>query len=119
MSLKYYIREDGNGAYCVSESTDYLYDKNCIDVPIRPTENHMWNNSLKTWELSIDLYLSELRAKRDEELKRTDKFMISDYPISEVDKNEVIQYRHSLRECPNKETTEEKVLPGCPAICEK
>ncbi len=42
-------------------------------------------------------YLKRARNIRNELLNRTDKFILSDYPITEEQKQEIILYRQNLR----------------------
>jgi hypothetical protein len=41
-----------------------------------------------------------LREKRDKLLKETDVYMISDFPLSEDKKQQLIEYRQALRDLP-------------------
>lgn len=40
------------------------------------------------------------RKWRDLELSNTDRYLLSDYPISPEDKAEILTYRQALRDCP-------------------
>lgn len=42
----------------------------------------------------------EVRYHRDNKLKATDVYMLSDYPISEEQKQELLMYRQALRDMP-------------------
>jgi len=104
-------------SYVVGEDTDSLWNsKTCIEVEPKPTANHEYDLEKKEWILNESYYMSDLRFKRNAELDRTDKYMISDYPLSSENKASIIVYRQSLRECPNKELLVDKVLPECPEI---
>jgi hypothetical protein len=92
---------------------------NCIDVTKRPSDSHFWNLENNSWELDTEFYLSSLRYKRNIELKRTDKFMIKDFPISEADMIIAESYRQALRDCPNQANIEDCVMPICPVCLEK
>lgn len=117
MSLINIITNNGNGEYVICEDTDLLYTNgNVKEVPKKPSNNHVWNNTSEEWEIDETLYYACLRSKRDIELSRTDKFMISDFPISAEDKTTAETYRQGLRDCPNQATLEECVLPECPEI---
>jgi len=115
MTLKYYIREKGNGAYCISEGEDILYNNDCVEVPPCPDAlRYRWDNNSNEWVLNEELIMGILRSKRDMELNRTDKYMTLDYPISDEERKKLIQYRRDLRNCPNKDNLEDRVLPECP-----
>jgi len=120
--FKHYMKPDSNTppaySYCVGEDTDVLWNsKTCIEVEPRPTTNHVYNMKTKAWELNEDYYMDELRGQRNMDLALTDKFMLSDYPISEEDKALIETYRQALRDAPNKELLADRVLPECPEIC--
>jgi hypothetical protein len=120
--IKYYMRPDSNTppqySYVVGEDTDCLWNADtCIEVTPQPTINHIYNMDTSAWELSETCYMVSLRYKRDSELKRTDKHTFADYPISADDLVTVKTYRQALRDCPNKEAIEDRVLPECPEVC--
>ena len=41
-----------------------------------------------------------IRGQRDAKLQETDVYLLSDYPISEAEKAQVIEYRQQLRDLP-------------------
>ena len=49
-------------------------------------------------EIIINSFINELRKKRDTKLQETDKYMITDFPISNDNKLLIIQYRQNLRD---------------------
>ena len=51
-----------------------------------------------TDEKVIELQKSQIRSKRDILLQKTDKFMISDYPITEDERQKIKSYRQYLRD---------------------
>ena len=51
-----------------------------------------------TDEKVIELKKAQIRSKRDSLLQKTDKFMISDYPISEDERQKIKLYREYLRD---------------------
>jgi len=115
------MRPDSNKppiyAYCEGDDTDYLYDpKTCIDVPKCPSPSHRWDNIAKEWKLDDTAYMSELRAERNLELERTDKYMILDFPIVESDRIIMQTYRQELRDCPDKPDFKDRKMPPCPII---
>lgn len=117
MALIHIITNNGDGEYVICENTDPLYTNGNVKVVTKkPSNNHIWNNSTEEWELDETLYYACLRDKRDVELTRTDKFMLSDFPIDESDLATAITYRQALRDCPNQATIEECVMPECPLV---
>ena len=52
----------------------------------------------ETDEKVIELQKTQIRSKRDSVLQKTDKFMISDYPISEDERQKIKLYREYLRD---------------------
>lgn len=53
---------------------------------------------LNTDEKVIEFQKAQIRSKRDSLLQKTDKFMISDYPISEDERQKIKLYREYLRD---------------------
>lgn len=51
-----------------------------------------------TDEKVIEFRKAQIRSKRDSLLQKTDKFMISDYPISEDERQKIKLYREYLRD---------------------
>lgn len=52
---------------------------------------------------SDEVLAEKIRQKRDEFLDITDKFMISDYPITELEREDMKVYRQYLRDLPESE----------------
>ena len=122
--IKYYMRPDSNTppaySYCVGEDTDTCWNPDtCIEVPKKPSPDYNYNLVDKKWELNQEEYMTDLRVERDEELRRTDKYMLFDYPILSEDKTIAETYRQALRDCPNKALLADRVLPECPDACKK
>lgn len=53
---------------------------------------------------------AEIRAKRDNLLEQSDKYMFDDYPITQEQKNNVIAYRDQLRDLPQTYTNADDVV---------
>ena len=114
MTIYHWIRENGNGAYVVGTLPDGAYDtETCILVPERPSINHIWNNETKDWELSREHTLANLRAIRDQELARTDKYVLRDYfeKFTPEEQAQILEYREALRTAANKDKAEDMVMP--------
>jgi len=119
--IKHYMRPDSNTPpaylYVVGDESDCLWNpKTCIEVEPRPTINHEYDLKNKVWMLNEVYYMNNLRYNRNLELENTDKFMLSDYPISTEDKNILIIYRQQLRDITNKEKIEDRKLPNSPSF---
>ena len=114
MTTYWWIREHGNGAICHGTIPDGAYDdETCIVVPDRPSNNHVWDNETRDWELSRERALANIRAKRDPELARTDKYVLRDYfdKFTPEQQAQILEYREALRTAPNKDKAEDMVMP--------
>ena len=57
---------------------------------------------MKDMPLKIkEAYINTLRQRRNQLLEETDKYMLSDFPITEENKNKMIIYRQNLRDWMN------------------
>lgn len=56
-----------------------------------------------------------MRNRRNAELYRTDKFLLTDYPIASSEKEQVIAYRQELRDLPAKEGFPNVDFPEAPS----
>ncbi|WP_048148956.1 tail fiber assembly protein [Methanolacinia paynteri] len=60
------------------------------------------DESVKTYEVAYEYTfegrLSKVRANRNRKLKETDKYTLSDYPISEEERTAWLNYRQALRD---------------------
>lgn len=73
MTIKYYIRDHGNGPYCEGPEDDFswqTYGADSIEVPQRPSLAHVWNGS--QWILTEESLRNNYEAERIRELRRTD-----------------------------------------------
>jgi hypothetical protein len=115
MSVSYWIRENGNGAYCEGYIPDGAYDADCILVAQRPNLWSRWNNDTQSWCDEDSCKINYLRPVRDIELSRTDKFLISDYyaTFSSEQQAQILSYRAELR---NFSTDPPYDLPTCPVF---
>lgn len=66
--------------------------------PSGPAEHWLWTGT--DWEKNIDLGLALLREHRDGFLDQTDKYMVSDRPISSEQRTLWEAYRQALRDLP-------------------
>jgi len=106
----HWITNNGNGAYCSGSLTDPLYNPyTCVLVSPKPSNYHIWNGT--TWEESTSRKLIYIRGKRNLELARTDKYVLSDYfaKFTSDQQTTILQYRQDLRDC-----TVSLILPTCP-----
>lgn len=110
MTMKYFLNFEGT--YIEALTTDILWDSiTCTEVPKKNSVFDKWNYTKKEWEIDDVEFMKDLKAKRDNELKRTDKFVLVDYPFDENDKIIALEYRIALRNC-----LQYKKLPDCPPI---
>ena len=117
--IKYFMRPDSNTppaySYVEGEDTDSLWNVDiCIEVPEIPSTNHVYNMTSKAWGLSEEYYMSSLRENRDAALIESDKYLISDFPISVEDKVLIETYRQALRDCPSIALLTDRILPTFP-----
>jgi len=122
MALKYYMKPDSNTppayVYVVGDDSDSLWDADkCIEVDPQPSCAHIYNIQAKEWQIDEIRFMCNLRHLRDNELRRTDKYVLPDYPISAEDLVVAKQYRQDLRDCPDEAVLADRVLPDCPAVC--
>ena len=60
--------------------------------------------------LHIDNFLNSwdrVRQERDAFLSHSDKYLLSDYPITDANKTKIVTYRQSLRDIPSKYSGEQ------------
>lgn len=73
MTMKYYIRDQGNGPYCEGPEDDFswiTYGANSIEVPPRPGADFEWNGS--AWARTSQRLRNYYGPMRIQELRRTD-----------------------------------------------
>jgi hypothetical protein len=71
----------------------------------RNIERYVWNgtNMVRDPDFDVKRRSAEVRAKRDELLCVTDKYMLVDFPIAEDERELYRQYRQYLRDIPEAE----------------
>ena len=94
--MKYFIMENGNGAYC--EGDDLWNPTTCIEVPKRPFYNWVWNNTTKVWEETLEGQRAYIKPLVEAELKRTDKYFLDDTLLIPPQKVVGSRYRQELRD---------------------
>ncbi len=110
----YWIRENGNGAYCEGTIPDGAYDPStCIFVPRKPEVWYTWNNTSHEWEYTDEHKIEYLRPIRNQELLRTDKYVVSDYfpTFTLLQQSDILTYREALRNFAENPPYD---LPTCP-----
>lgn len=70
----------------------------------------------KTKEEKKEDLATEKRSTRDGYLLETDKYMISDFPISENKKDEMKKYRQTLRDLPENKNFPDIEVPSIPVL---
>lgn len=100
--------EDNSNIEKESNKKLYSYDIYSLEITYR-------DKLAETIEANIDEWINEVKEKdynemaayirkeRDSLLYATDKYIIEDYPISEEDKEKIIEYRQKLRDIPEQE----------------
>ena len=90
------------------DTTKYWYDEYRLEVSNRDglianIENNQsaWLQAAKNAE--FEMLATEVRSKRDKLLTKSDKYALSDYPITEDQKGLVATYRQALRDVPEQE----------------
>lgn len=61
----------------------------------------------------------DMRAKRDWLLRRSDKYMIADFPIADSERAEVETYRTALRELPEQDGFPDIKFPSAPSFMDE
>jgi len=115
--ISYWIKQNGSGAYCEGDLPDGAYDEStCILVSKKPSVAHKWNNEIQEWTIALEDQKNYIRGIRNIELRRTDKFILSDYyaEFTEEQQGQISTYRQALRDVPDHETVETIVMPDCP-----
>ena len=71
----------------------------------RNIERYVWNGTdmVRDPDFEVKRRSAEVRAKRDELLCQTDKYMLADFPVAEDERELYRQYRHYLRDIPEAE----------------
>ena len=116
MVLKYFIKENGKGAYCEGDPSEIIYDENSIDVTQRSSENYLWDIETSQWKENFDLKKADYINKANIELDRTNKFMCLDTPLDAQGQMDATAYRNSLRAFKNAASLQDLVWPECPLI---
>lgn len=62
-------------------------------------------------EFHMDIYIKQLRERRNKALLETDKYLINDYPISADNLIKIKQYRQELRDYMNKPELYKEHIP--------
>jgi hypothetical protein len=68
------------------------------------------NSELMPREVNLDFFLEFKRNTRNSYLNLTDKYLLSDFPISDEKRHEIIEYRQYLRDFIN--INQEAILNG-------
>nr|DAO95502.1 MAG TPA: tail assembly chaperone protein [Caudoviricetes sp.] len=91
-----------------SEKVVYSYYIYSIEVAYRDNLEETIEANYDKWlkdikEKDINELATQIRKKRDELLYATDKYTILDYPITEKDREVILEYRQKLRDIPQQE----------------
>ena len=92
----------------VEDATKYQYDEYRLEVSNRDglianieSNQSAWLQAAKNAE--FETLATEARGKRDKLLTKSDKYALSDYPITEDQRDLVATYRQALRDVPEQE----------------
>ena len=103
MNIKYRITEHKNNNLFFNIEKGEFFDEN--DDEYLNYINYLNNNGevmlITCNEIIEKEELPKIRKERDKLLKETDKYLLSDYPITLEQKNNYIIYRQYLRDIPN------------------
>lgn len=92
----------------ISLAVQKAYKNNMLNIKEYP-------DSLK--ESDFKALKNKIRSIRDEKLTKTDYLIMSDYPISDSDRELVLAYRQALRNIPQQEGFPENVVWPEPPSC--
>lgn len=109
--IKHWIREGGK-AYCIGpeEEMDASIDVECPPCPGKYYEFSFINGE---WKKDFDKLYFRNRFKAEEEIKRTDKYMVIDTPLNSDQIDKAKTYRLSLRNYIS-QRPEDVTFPICP-----
>lgn len=86
----------------------YSYDTYSMETEYRENLAEVIENDISNWLKSVkekdyNEVASDIRKQRDSLLYETDKYIIDDYPISNENKEKILEYRQKLRDLPEQE----------------
>ena len=64
----------------------------------------------------VELTWDRIREERMSHLRQTDKYMMTDYPLTEEQSEELLQYRSTLRDLPETYDTPEEAAENYPPL---
>ena len=78
----------------------------------RNIERYVWNGTAlaEDPDFEVKRRSAEVRAKRDELLCQTDKYMLADFPVAEDEREKYRQYRQYLRDIPEQESFPDEAI---------
>ena len=90
------------GAGECRQSTEGVDNVEISEETFRNIERYVWNGTdmVRDPDFEGKRRSAEVRAKRDELLLVTDRYMLADFPISEEEREQYRQYRQYLRDIP-------------------
>lgn len=92
--IKHWVRENGK-SYWVGPEEEMCHETD-VECEPQPSINHKWVDGV--WVLDKELEKIHLQFECEEELRRTDKFMVIDSELSNNEIKEAKEYRKSLRD---------------------
>lgn len=95
------------------EGVRYVYDEYLLRVRNRFDIEKDIENNLDNWiiiarDAEYEEMMKQIRCKRDKLLVDSDKYLLYDYPISDIEMERVVKYRKELRDI-----TKQQNCPYC------
>lgn len=92
----------GNSTPFADVAKDFGWTIQCEDNSVETAyDGTLWEKGFAPAK-SDSIKAAEVRTRRDELLRQTDKFMIADYPITETLRDQYKNYRAYLRDIPDR-----------------
>lgn len=97
LAIKRVSIDSGRPESCNLLPGEILSPKHDGDIGWTLTENNEWVNPNPPTPYPQD---QKVRGRRDKELEKSDVYMLSDFPITEAERDQWRQYRQALRDIP-------------------
>lgn len=90
------------GAGVCRQLTEGVDNVEISEEVFRNIERYVWNGTALAEDPDYDVKCraAKVRARRDELLLMTDRYMLADFPIAEEEREQYRQYRQYLRDIP-------------------
>ena len=100
------------GAGECRQSTEGVDNVEISEEVFRNIERYVWNGTdmVRDPDFEVKRRSAEVRAKRNELLCQTDKYMLADFPVAEDERELYRQYRQYLRDVPEQEDFHDEAI---------